>query len=52
MTPEIIALLKLSISVYFSIADAYAADEAELDDIYQEEKAKFTRNTPDRLEDV
>ena len=52
MTPAVIELLKLSIGLYLSIARTYDATTAELNDIYKTERDKFTKNTPDKLEDV
>jgi len=52
MSTTILELLKLSISVYFSIAKMNNATEAELDAIYQAEKDKFNENDPNALEDV
>jgi maleate cis-trans isomerase len=52
MTPAILELLKLSISVYFSVAKMNNVSEEELEEIFKEEKEKFSQNTPDQLEDV
>jgi len=52
MTVAIVELLKLSLSIYFSVAKMNNATEAELDAIYQEEKDKFNDNNPNHLEDV
>jgi hypothetical protein len=52
MTPAIIELLKLSVSVYFAIAQANNATEEELDAIYKEQKKQFLENSPDKLPDV
>lgn len=52
MTPAIVELLKLSLSVYLRIAQTNNATEAELDAIYTEVKDTFYNNTPDKLEDV
>ena len=41
MTAAVIELLKLSLSIYFSVAKMNNATEAELDAIYQTEKDKF-----------
>jgi len=45
-------LLKLSLSTYFAIAKASGATEEEIEKTYQEEKAKFIANAPNKLEDV
>lgn len=52
MTAAVIELLKLSLSIYFSVAKMNNATEAELDAIYQTEKDKFKVNTPNKLDDV
>jgi len=52
MTTAIVELLKLSLSIYFSVARMNNATESELDAIYQEEKDKFIQNSPSHLEDV
>jgi hypothetical protein len=52
MTPAVVELLKLSISLYFAIAQAYEATGEELDAIYQEQKRKLLENTPDKLPEI
>jgi len=52
MTAAIVELLKLSLGVYFRLAQMNDATEEELDAIYQTEKDKFANNTPDQLEEV
>lgn len=52
MTPAVVELLKMSLSVYFAFARMNGATEEQLDVIYKEEKKKFLVNSPDQLEDV
>lgn len=52
MTEVVVQLLKMSLTLYFTMAKMHGATEEELDAIYQEEKDKFSKNTPDLLEDV
>lgn len=52
MTPAVVELLKLSVSIYFAIAQMHNATEAELDEIYKTQKKQFLKNSPDKLPDV
>lgn len=52
MSAAIVEILKLMLSAYFSLAKVNNATEEELEQIYNDEKAKFNKNTPDKLEDV
>ncbi len=45
-------LLKLSLSIYFSIAKMNNITEAELDAFYQGEKDRFINNNPNDLEEI
>jgi len=52
MTTAIVEVLKLMIGAYFSLARVSGGTEEEIQAIYDEEKAKFDKNTPDKLEDL
>lgn len=52
VTAEILEITKVLLSVYFAFARLNGLSEEETKQLYDTEKEKFERNTPDKLDKI